>query len=123
MSIIRKQPGGEPISNTIARLVELLDSTEALTGPQVGDVVVFLKQLLPDLHAFAQAMEHADRQLTSAKFGLMACAADQLFEQLKAPRQLIAADRAPRCPLTLLGQDGKVVDLESYRRTFNGGAA
>ncbi len=52
----------EKLSDTIGDLVDFFDATEALSGPQVGDVVVFLKQLLPDLHVFAKDMEQAAQQ-------------------------------------------------------------
>src|SRR5690348_5339358 len=114
MSITLERPNGEPTSAIIADLVAFFDSTEALTGAQVGEVVVFLKQLLPDLRDFAADMEQAALQRVPAvEIGLMAAAAQRLIMRLEAPRQLVpaAVGVTSRRGLTLLDAGGNVVDL------------
>jgi hypothetical protein len=114
----------EKLSEQIGDLVEFFNTTEALSGPQVGDVVVFLKQLLPDLREFAKDMEQAEQQrVTAVEIGLMAAAAQRLVMRLNAPRQTIAADLAPRRLVALLDAGANVVDLDRYRRPHRDGDA
>lgn len=99
---------GEKLSVSIDRMARMLDTTEALSGEQVMQLVEFLRKHLPNIKTFAQDFEFAD-QLNNPRLApaLMASTAVRLYDRMTAPHAPLLAVRPPVEVLVDLGRFGR----------------